>query len=243
MNIREKSASEQELIVEHFRGCLAERSLQVGDRLPTETEICQQFDASRYTVREALRRLQDLGLIERRQGSGSVVISTSELHRFTSSITSIPDLMQYAEETRLDILFADTIIASGKDEEIYGIPPKSIWRKFYALRHDADNNLISYSEILVPEAFAGALSKVQGRREPIFARIEAEYGVRIAKVRQKMTASVADPNVKNRLMIEQGQSVFVVRRIYESADGEMVEVSLNYHPADSFSYNIIMERS
>ena len=40
--------------------------------LPTESELCEEFGASRYTVREALRRLVDQGMVHRRQGAGSV---------------------------------------------------------------------------------------------------------------------------------------------------------------------------
>lgn len=42
-----------------------------GGKLPTEVELCQQFECSRQTVRSALGLLQEKGLIVRRQGSGS----------------------------------------------------------------------------------------------------------------------------------------------------------------------------
>src|SRR3546814_19168491 len=47
----------------------------VGTMLPTEIELCGRFDVSRFTVREALRRLDEMGLVSRRQGSGPVVRS------------------------------------------------------------------------------------------------------------------------------------------------------------------------
>ena len=45
----------------------------VGSMLPTELELCERFEVSRFTVREALRRLQEMGLLHRRRGSGTVV--------------------------------------------------------------------------------------------------------------------------------------------------------------------------
>lgn len=45
-----------------------------GGKLPTEVELCQQFECSRQTVRSALGVLQEKGLIVRRQGSGSYPI-------------------------------------------------------------------------------------------------------------------------------------------------------------------------
>ena len=49
----------------------------VGNLLPTETELMASYQASRQTVREALRILIDQGLIVRRAGLGSVVIASS----------------------------------------------------------------------------------------------------------------------------------------------------------------------
>ncbi len=47
-----------------------------GDKLPTEAELMEEFSVSRTTVQQALRRLQVLGMLDRRQGSGSYVLAT-----------------------------------------------------------------------------------------------------------------------------------------------------------------------
>jgi GntR family transcriptional regulator len=46
----------------------------VGSQLPTEEELCARFSVSRYTVREALRRLREDNLVSSRQGAGTVVV-------------------------------------------------------------------------------------------------------------------------------------------------------------------------
>jgi len=48
-------------------------ALKVGDRLPSDAEIAEQIGAGRNSVREAMKVLQVLGFIERRQGDGSYV--------------------------------------------------------------------------------------------------------------------------------------------------------------------------
>ena len=66
--------------------------------LPTESELCDEFDASRYTVREALRRLVDQGMVHRRQGSGSVVVAREPQARYVHSLSSLDGLFQLALE-------------------------------------------------------------------------------------------------------------------------------------------------
>lgn len=49
----------------------------LSGKLPTELELTEQYKASRQTVRQALERLVEMGLIEKRQGSGSKVLDRS----------------------------------------------------------------------------------------------------------------------------------------------------------------------
>jgi GntR family transcriptional repressor for pyruvate dehydrogenase complex len=57
---------------------ILDRSLQEGDRLPSETELARQFGVNRSTVREAVRELQGTGLLGRRRGSKLLVVTRPE---------------------------------------------------------------------------------------------------------------------------------------------------------------------
>ena len=46
---------------------------QVGDRLPTERELAAEFNTNRNAIREAIKRLEGLGMVRARQGSGIYV--------------------------------------------------------------------------------------------------------------------------------------------------------------------------
>ena len=67
---------------------IAEGGWQPGMRLPSERELVQQFGCARMTVHHALRELEDEGLIERRQGSGSYV---AQLHPI-SNLLQVRDI-------------------------------------------------------------------------------------------------------------------------------------------------------
>lgn len=64
-------------IVRQVRAMIAEGRLQSGDRLPPERELAEKFLVSRTSVREALRALETLGLIEIRAGGGTFVREAS----------------------------------------------------------------------------------------------------------------------------------------------------------------------
>jgi DNA-binding FadR family transcriptional regulator len=64
-----------ELMVQQLLGFVAAGRLRAGDRLPSERDLAERFEVSRPTVREALRALSVLGVIEIRHGGGAVVSS------------------------------------------------------------------------------------------------------------------------------------------------------------------------
>ncbi len=57
------------IIVDRVRALIREGKLKPGDRLPTERELCSSFGIGRATVRDALRILETIGLVEVRVGS------------------------------------------------------------------------------------------------------------------------------------------------------------------------------
>ena len=56
-----------------LRALIADGALRPGDRLPSEGELCERLGVSRGSLREAIRTLAALGVLETRHGSGSYV--------------------------------------------------------------------------------------------------------------------------------------------------------------------------
>jgi DNA-binding FadR family transcriptional regulator len=65
--------------VAELRDRIAEGQWPIGSRIPPEPRLVELLGAGRNTVREAVQSLVHAGLLERRQGSGTYVLSTSEL--------------------------------------------------------------------------------------------------------------------------------------------------------------------
>ncbi len=61
-NLSKKNLSD--LVVAKIRSYIEDNHLKVGDRLPTEQEICETYGVSRVSVREATKALSFLGIIE-----------------------------------------------------------------------------------------------------------------------------------------------------------------------------------
>lgn len=91
-------------VVDDFLQRLARQELRPGDRLPTERELASDFEVGRNSVREAIRELEFLGVVESRHGDGTYVTEadTSRLIgpfrsivAMTSATASIEEIFQF----------------------------------------------------------------------------------------------------------------------------------------------------
>jgi GntR family transcriptional repressor for pyruvate dehydrogenase complex len=70
-----KRSSTAERIVENLITLIRERSLKLGDKLPPERQLCEMIGVSRPILREALKALQVMNIIDIRQGAGAYIKS------------------------------------------------------------------------------------------------------------------------------------------------------------------------
>lgn len=85
----EKPVSAVETVIDYIRSQIYKRELRKGDKLPTEGELCDILNVGRGSVREAMKRLEAIGLLEIRRGDGTYISSMQEVGAFDSLIYKI----------------------------------------------------------------------------------------------------------------------------------------------------------
>ena len=76
--IRKRAISDE--IVDQIVDLIGRNELRPGQRLPAERNLCRQFGVGRTTLREALRSLATLGIVEGRVGEGTFISEDSSRH-------------------------------------------------------------------------------------------------------------------------------------------------------------------
>ena len=214
----------------------------VGSLLPTEQELCDLFGASRYTVREALRLLGEDGMLERRQGRGSEVISSHERRVFVQSLTSLTQLYDYASETRLLI---DRVLRIVPDEELavqLGRAPGREWLLVEGIRQTAEGQTICVSRVFIHHDFAEIGSALKDHKGAIHTLIEGRFGVKVMEVHQEITVGRLEASMAAVLGEASGADAILVTRRYLATDDRPVLVSFNWHRLHAFSYRQIIRR-
>lgn len=90
---------------------------QPGERLPSEPELARNLGVSRATLREAMRTFEGQGLIRRRQGIGTFVVS--QIHVMQSGLEVLESIETLAERINLDVSMGElrtSKIFAGQEE-------------------------------------------------------------------------------------------------------------------------------
>lgn len=123
-----------------------QESLAIGDRLPTEAEIMEQFHVSRITVTKALKELKEEGYIVRYPSKGSFVASkdsyTKELNipdsKDTLSGTAYSDIMcmlpYFSDQFSLNIINGITSILPPRQYNIHMVQSRTHQKEDYLLK-------------------------------------------------------------------------------------------------------------
>ncbi|GAB2511442.1 HTH-type transcriptional repressor YvoA [Corynebacterium atrinae] len=94
-----KSTQRYELITNHLRQSIEDGTLSPGDELPSEAELCEQYDSSRGPVRQAMALLRAEGLISTGRGRRSTVLTSAPSNSFESLLS----MTAWAEDMEPDI--------------------------------------------------------------------------------------------------------------------------------------------
>jgi GntR family transcriptional regulator len=215
----------------------------VGSQLPTEEDLCERFAISRYTVREALRRLREDHLVSSRQGAGTTVMPPGTSGSYVHEVTSINDLVVFAKGARFDIDATAMVTAGVKLASRLGATSGDRWLVIRGFRYTGESELpVCWTEVFINAEFAGVGRLLQRNRGPIFELIEDLYGQRIAEVHQDITASVVPAAIAAGLQVKPGTTALQVQRTYRLASGKIAQVAFNTHPAERFRHSMTMRR-
>src|SRR5215472_1752614 len=215
----------------------------IGSQLPTEEELCERFSVSRYTVREALRRLREDSLVASRQGAGTIVVPRRPTDSFVHEVMSINDLVAFATGVRFDIDQIEMIEIDEKLSTRTGIASGEAWLAVRGFRHTEGSEWpVCWTEVYINREFAAVGRLLQRHRGPIFHLIEDLFGQSIVEVHQEIAAALIAPELAGGLKVKAGTTALEVQRTYKLAAGKIAQVAINTHPASRFRHSMTMRR-
>lgn len=215
----------------------------VGDRLPGELDLVSQHKVSRHTVRESLRVLEELGLITRHQGLGTVVSARNAAPGYVQHVHSPLDLMQYPSASQLTVVGSEPIKVSRALARLLKCRSGTRWTRIDAVRRLHSNNLpICWVNIYVVPEYASVAEKIGRSERPVYELIEHTFDEQIESVEVDFKAGLVGEHAAKLLEVEAGTPSLTLVRRYLGRGKRQFEISVSEHPADRFDYSVELKR-
>lgn len=216
---------------------------QVGDDLPTEAQLSASHRVSRFTVREALRRIEDAGLIHRHQGRGSRVIARESRPAYVMSARSERDVLHYAMETEVEFVSRPRHPSAALVRELC-LGPVDEWTSYSGIRKSAaTGEAIAALVLCVRSEYADAVRTGTPSSQAVFNRVVDRYGLTLDHIEQTVAAVSLAPSISRRIGATLGSPALkITRRFFADAIG-LFEVSVSWHSPDRFEFRQRFERS
>lgn len=201
-------------------GILSNRYPQ-GAALPAEEKLAQMFGVSRVTVRAALARLAERGLVARRQGRGTFVLEQKSHDRVSAPLDDLlGHIRQISATTRVAVLEYAKTLAPDEVWQTLGGTRETEYLRIVRVRYAGDKPLL-YVTAYVALDGAAAPSRETLEREPLHKAL-ADGGRRVVSGRQRIDAVLSDPIISPLLDIDVGAPLIRVRHVHVAADGKPV---------------------
>jgi GntR family transcriptional regulator len=213
-----------------------------GEPIPSETELAGRYRVSQGTVRKAIDELASDNLLVRRQGRGTFVSSHLEVRtqfRFLrlrpddlpeEQLAGEPSATMPGERSVQGQVLRSQVIecrrARGPAEVARVLQLRS-GEPLVQVRRvlDLEGEPTVLDEIWLPGArFRGLTAeRLANYSGPLYALLEAEFGVRMLRAEERIKAVAAPPEVATVLHVKTGTPLLRVDRVSSTYDDEPVE--------------------
>lgn len=213
-----------------------------GVRLPSEHEIVARFGVSRATATQALRDLEQRGLVVRRQGKGTFVTESEQAVR-SDRAGSLPsfseDLRAAGRKTNETVLALEVVAAPA---EVAAALDLSTGDGVWCLERVivSDGVPVVHLTSWLPHPLVPALTRAAIERESLYHHLaeDAASPGRPVSADERWTATVAPPATAVQLDIPRKAPVMRVVRVAYLADGRAIEYAIAHTRGEAFAVSI-----
>lgn len=232
-----------EEIYNHIREGIQEGLFAPGMKVESESALMKRFGVSRVTVRSAISRLVHDGLVVRRQGKGTFVVSPRfEYHLFGELQGTAEILARQGVEPRMKVLShaivkpdptVQAALELGADENVLRIERQDL----------AGDIPVAFAMIHLPEWLGGQLTPEDVAREQLYRLLWQKHSLFVDRAYQTFRAAKSDFKVATILSIPVGAPVIVAQRTNFSSDGRPVESANVFYRSEILFFSVNLKRS
>ncbi|MFD9794712.1 GntR family transcriptional regulator [Streptomyces sp. NPDC059070] len=227
-------------VSQSLRASILGRTPDASLRLPTEEQLAAHYGVSVLTMRQALKELEEEGLITRHRRRGTFIEPTARRGTPVRLLGSIDAIVaqQSGEPT--------TVLGHGPEpvpgELAEHFPDCDSVVTYRRLRRDGGSGEpTNWAENAVRPELAAAIDVSDLERWPMTKVLRDAVGVRISRITDTVEARLADPLTAELLEVPLLSPILHYTGVTYDADGRVADVARIRYRGDRFSFSVTVE--
>lgn len=223
---------------------ILDRTYQSNDKLPSEKELCEYYNVSKMTVKQALDILVNEGMIIKQRGSGTFVkdLSSEELERISVSSQFRGKTAEFPQEAVTSKVLDFSVITSSEL-----VQKKLNLEKDDFVYHVSRSRYVNGVAHTLEESFM-PINLITNLKRPIvegsiYAYIQEELYLTIQSAHRFVTVRKANELEMKELNLEENDPVAVVEQVGYLSNGQAFEYSTSVHRFDTFRAEMIITKT
>ena len=221
-------------LYEILRGKIVRGEWKPGDTIPPESELIEQYQVSRVTVRQALDILVNEGLIYRQQGRGTFVAHPALEQGLVRLINFTQDMCNRGFEPGTKVLFSALVPAPPDIAEKLQIEPGEELACLERLRL-ADGEPMSIEKSLLVHRYCPGVLQHDFTSDSLREFLDRIHGIRWAYAKQIIRAILASSDLAHLLSVRLKSPLLYVERVSFTERNIPLEFLRIYYRADRYS--------
>ena len=210
-----------------------------GDKITSERELCEAYNVSRITVRNAIDELVRQGRLEKIQGKGTFVVGTSIIQNLGNVYSFSREMEKQGKISATRLVVKELQKATGKVSRALGINEGDLVVYIERLRC-AESKPIMLEKTYFPKDGFAFVMDIELDREPLYKTLDEKYGVNINRAIETFKACELNAYECKMLECKVPQYGLLVRRT-SYCDDRVVCCSSIVSKGDTFEFTVKLE--
>jgi GntR family transcriptional regulator len=211
-----------------------------GERLQAEPELARRLGVSRATLREAMRAFEGQGLIRRRQGVGTFVVSHKQV--IESGLEALESIETLARKIGLNVSMGDLNIeeikANKNQSEKMRVEENSPLVQVSRVIH-AENRPVAYLIDVLPEDVLTPADLSEGFTGSVLDLLLKRGLPSLANSVAEIQAVASSAEIARALQIQRGDVLLMLGALLYDVNGRIVDLSSSYFLPGYFRFHVV----
>lgn len=222
---------------------IRKREIVPGQKLDSENILKEQYHVSRDTIRRALEKLENEGLISRSPSKGTIVTLNKMEYEPLNFHESFSERMKRWGYEPSSKLLSIELLDSCDPEVTVALRPKEGERVYCIKRiRYANASPMAYEIHYVHEKYVLDLHTRIKENTSVYDLYENVYDIHMGRIDLKLEADIADKKLIRMLDMRTNSAILKISSLMHLKSGEPFYYVISYHVGDKYTFSTSLPR-